>query len=319
MTPLLRSEILRARSRRLVWMVVVGSILSVATGVSIAAVRSDRPSPAEMAVADRSARQDRAACMGGAFGATVDRPPEGYASLEEFCDEATAPANYVQSELIRLDELPDILQGTSLIVVLLGVLLGASLGGADWSAGSMTTLFTWEPRRVRVVVTRAVVAAIVAVVITLCLQFLFTVTWAVASAIRGITDTPDGFLGETVAAIARASAVAVLTGVAAFAVATMGRSTAAAVGVLLGYLVIVEGFLAGVWLDLLPWLLVRAATVVVSGVPLVDPTAPASYGPDGRLIDVGGQGVLLGVRRVVPDRRLRDRAVGRGGGAHPSP
>ena len=43
-----------------------------------------------------------------------------------------------------------LLEHTSTFVVLLGVALAASLGGADWSAGTMTTLLTWEPRRIRV-------------------------------------------------------------------------------------------------------------------------------------------------------------------------
>jgi ABC-2 type transport system permease protein len=196
---------------------------------------------------------------------------------------------------IRLDELPDILQGTSLIVVLLGVVVGASLGGADWSAGSMTTLLTWESRRVRVLVTRAVVAAIVAFVITLFLQSVFSLAWAGGTAMRGVTTTSSGFLGETLGVVIRVSSVAAIIGVVAFAVSNVGRSTTAAVGILLGYLVIVEGFLAGVVVGLLPWLLVRAATVVVSQVPLVDPRAQASYGPDGRLIEVAGQGILLSV------------------------
>lgn len=295
MTRLLRSELLRARSRRLVWMILVGSLLGVATGVTIATVRSDPPSSAELAEAERSAMLDMRACLLGRYGPTEDQLPEGYASLQEFCDEVIRSQDYVEGELIRLDELPGILQGTSLIVVLLGALVGASLGGADWSAGSMTTLLTWESRRVRVLVTRALVAAVAALVITLFLQSVFAAAWAAGTALKGLTTTPDGFLVQTAGAIARVSAVAALIGVVAFAVANVGRSTTAAVGILLGYLVVVEGFLAGLVVGLLPWLLVRAATVVVSQVPLVDPMAQASYGPDGRLIDVGGRGILLSV------------------------
>jgi ABC-2 type transport system permease protein len=252
MTRLFRSELLRARSRRLVWMILVGALLGVATGVTIAAVRSHPPSPAALAAVERAAEQDRTACMRGEFGATVDQPPEGYDSLAEYCEEAVRFMDDSQGRWIRLEELPDILQGTSLIVVVLGAVVGASLGGADWSAGSMTTLLTWESRRVRVLVTRAVVVAIVALAITLFLQSVFALAWAGGTAMRGLTSTPDGFLGETAGAIVRVSAVAALIGVVAFAVANLGRSTTAAVGILLGYLVIVEGFLAGLVLGLLP-------------------------------------------------------------------
>ena len=53
------------------------------------------------------------------------------------------------------------------MVVLLGVLLGATLAGADWTAGTMGTLLTWEPRRVRVHLVRVLVTVVVVLVFTL--------------------------------------------------------------------------------------------------------------------------------------------------------
>jgi ABC-2 type transport system permease protein len=295
MTRLLRSELLRARSRRLVWTIVLGSVLGVGTGVTIAAIRSSPPSPAELAAAERSSEQDMRLCMTGGFGPTEDAPPAGYASLEEFCQEAVGPSSSLQGDLIRLDGLPDILEGASLVTVLLGVLVGASLGGAEWSAGTMATLLTWESRRARVLAARAVVAAAVAFAIALFLQAVFGIAWAAGTAARGVTTTDSGFLRETLGGTLRISAVATLLGVVAFALANIGRSTAAAIGILLGYLVVVEGFLAGLWSGVLPWLVIRAATAVVADVPIVDPRAQATYGPDGRLIEVGGSGILLSV------------------------
>ena len=46
--------------------------------------------------------------------------------------------------------LPDVLMGTSLVLVSVGWMLGASAIGADWHAGHLTTILTWEPRRGRV-------------------------------------------------------------------------------------------------------------------------------------------------------------------------
>ena len=41
--------------------------------------------------------------------------------------------------------LPDVLMGTSLVLVSVGWLLGASAIGADWHAGHVTTILSWEP------------------------------------------------------------------------------------------------------------------------------------------------------------------------------
>ena len=46
--------------------------------------------------------------------------------------------------------------------------------------------------------------------------------------------------------------MAALFGVVAHAVATLGRSTVAALGVIFGYLIVVEGFVAGLWTAIQP-------------------------------------------------------------------
>ena len=43
---------------------------------------------------------------------------------------------------------------TAIFLVVGALFAGASVAGAEWRAGSMTTLLTWEPRRVRVIVGR---------------------------------------------------------------------------------------------------------------------------------------------------------------------
>ncbi len=63
-----------------------------------------------------------------------------------------------------------------------------------------------------------------------------------------------------------------LFGVVAHAVATLGRSTVAALGVLFGYLIVVEGFVAGLWTAIQPRLLIRAAEVAISQQPLLGRT-----------------------------------------------
>ena len=45
-----------------------------------------------------------------------------------------------------------ILTVTAFFLVVGALFAGASVAGAEWRAGSMTTLLTWEPRRVRVII-----------------------------------------------------------------------------------------------------------------------------------------------------------------------
>jgi len=170
---------------------------------------------------------------------------------------------------------------TSTFVVLLGVALAASLGGADWSAGTMTTLLTWEPRRVRVLLIRALVVAFVVAFVTLLLQAILFGSFSLAVALRGTSlGAPSGLLGTAALTGLRVSTVAVGFGLVALAIATIGRSTVAALGVLFGYLVLVEGVIAGLRPSIQDRLLVRAGGVIVSQQPIYDESRSfSSIGP----------------------------------------
>jgi ABC-type transport system involved in multi-copper enzyme maturation permease subunit len=135
------------------------------------------------------------------------------------------------------------------------LLAGASVVGAEWRAGSISTLVTWEPRRGRVAVAKIATAALAAAAIGLILQVVFVLALLPALLVHGSTAGADAewFWGMA-GGIARS---AVLTGLAAAvgaSLAMVGRNTAVAFGAAFVYLNVVEGALrawkpwAGRWL-----------------------------------------------------------------------
>ena len=87
---------------------------------------------------------------------------------------------------LRLTDLNGLIQGMSTLVGLLGVVLGASLVGADWSAGSMATLLTWEPRRLAVFAVRAALVTLTVFVVAVALLTFLAVCFRVGVAsVRG--------------------------------------------------------------------------------------------------------------------------------------
>ena len=135
----------------------------------------------------------------------------------------------------------------------------------------MTTLLTWEPRRVRVLLVRALVVALVVAFVTLLLQAILFGSFSLAVALRGTSlGAPSGLLGTAALTGLRVSTVAVGFGLVALAIATIGRSTVAALGVLFGYLVLFEGVIAGLRPSIQDRLLVRAGGVIVSQQPIYD-------------------------------------------------
>jgi ABC-type multidrug transport system ATPase subunit len=274
---LVSAEFLRARSRRVIRLLVVGIIAGVVIGVGIGTWNSDRGS------AQAQYEAELASCLRGDFGSADDLPPR-YATIEEFCADQVR-IEYFASNEIKWVDVDDILEGMASIVILVGALVGASLGGADWTAGTMGTLLTWEPRRARVLLVRAAIAAAAAFGVAVFAQAFFALVFRLGVAVAGTAaGSPTGLIGDATQLALRTAAVAALTAVVAHAIATFGRSTVAAVGVLFGYLVLVEGFLSNLWTDLQPRLLVRAAVVVVSQKPLYDPDVTATIGPNGGVI-----------------------------------
>jgi hypothetical protein len=139
---------------------------------------------------------------------------------------------------------------------LLVVVIGASATGADYRAGTMTTLLTWEPRRIRLLLVRMLAVAIVTGGLFLTLQVVFAGGWALGAELRGRTDGADlAFWREVGAVMLRGTVVAVAFGVISAAIATVGRNTSAALGIWFGYLVVVEGILRGLASSTVPWFL----------------------------------------------------------------
>jgi ABC-2 type transport system permease protein len=275
---LFRSELLRARWRRVLPMMLVGGVLLIVVAMVIAGAHSHKPTAAQIASADASFHKAFGDCMQGQFLGPGAQLPPGYTSLEQFCADQAAP--HVDTGL-QFRDVALLLEHTSTFVVLLGVALAASLGGADWSAGTMTTLLTWEPRRIRVLLIRAVVVALVVALVTLFLQGVLFGAFSLAVALRGTSlGAPPGLVGDALQTGLRVSTVAVGFGLVALAIATIGRSTVAALGVLFGYLVLVEGVIAGLRPSIQDRLLVRAGGVIVSQQPIYDESRSfSSIGP----------------------------------------
>ena len=274
---LLRSEFLRARSRRLVPVVIIGGLIGIVVGLGIAAVYSSPPSDAKLAEAQQRYEQEYDRCVKGRFLGPNGEVPAGYASLEEFCADNSGP--YISDAGVQLRDLADIMVGISTFVILLGAVLGASLGGADWTNDTITTLLTWEPRRIRVLLVRAVVVAVFVFAITLVLQGIFAGLYALVASTRGTTAfVPSGLWSDAGQSVLRISCVATAFALIALALATIGRSTVASLGALFGYLILFEGVIAGFRPSIQSWLLMRAGGVVVSQSPILDYGSGESYG-----------------------------------------
>jgi ABC-2 type transport system permease protein len=267
-TALVAAEFKRIVARRAVRLsvllvavgIVAGGVIAFATSSAVPdATYRQQVRAAEARIdAQRAAAEQCIQAHGGVAGRDVSP------AVRDKC----IPARFASAHDPRFHRmrLGGILKGSGGVLAILGLALGATLVGAEFASRGMTTLLTYEPRRLRVfaakVVTGLVAMATFAFVslVALALALLPALLLHGAPVAHG-----DPSWAGVAGAIGRGTAlVAVTTGIG-MAVATLGRTTAAALGAAFAYIVVLEYILGAFLKAWRPWLLLGNVIVFVSG------------------------------------------------------
>jgi hypothetical protein len=198
-------------------------------------------------------------------------------------DRAAACQNLVQQltgetidKRFYITNLIDIIKHVSAMAAIVAWLIGASLIGADWRAGSFATLLTWEPRRVRVMIAKAIAAVLVSFIIVMVLEGLLVGALFPSALYHGSTSvhcplpcvrfpSSSAFWRQFIYLGLRSGGLAAGAALTGFSLAAIGRNTAASLGAGFFYLAIVEGAIVGNFIPKArPWLLVRNAIVFIN-------------------------------------------------------
>jgi hypothetical protein len=135
---------------------------------------------------------------------------------------------------------------TALFLAVGGLLGGAAVVGGEWRAGTVGTVLTWEPRRVRFHAARLGACAVLAWLLAFALQVVFLAAFLPAVAAHGSTAGADGaWVLSLLGAMGRVAVLAALAAVVGGAVATVGRGTAPALAVVGGWLAVGESMIRG--------------------------------------------------------------------------
>lgn len=158
---------------------------------------------------------------------------------------------------------------TSGIFLLMGLLGGASFIGAEYRAGTVTTLLTWEPRRLRVMGAKLLAAGVVAASLYVLLQGLLGAALTPALVFRGEgSESLDSeFYLRVGGLLVRGALLTAGCAVLGGSLAALGRNTTAALGVTLGYLIVVEQILRGLRPEWDGWFLAENIFIVLLGRP----------------------------------------------------
>lgn len=154
------------------------------------------------------------------------------------------------------DQLPGQLAGVTMMLMFGALVVGATSTGAEISTGAIGGWLTFEPRRLLVYASKLVAAGLVVLPAALLL-LLLTVggTWLIADhfSLAGTMAASDwtdaGWTGLRALAITGGSAVA------GAALGFLLKHTAAVLGVVVVYVIVVENILGSIVQGLKPWLL----------------------------------------------------------------
>lgn len=132
---------------------------------------------------------------------------------------------------------------------------GATVAGGEWRHGTVTTLLTWEPRRLRLHAARSTSATILAFVISFALQIVFLAAFLPAVITHGTAEGADApFWRALVLAMTRTSLLTAAGAALAIGLATLARNTAFAIITVFGWMAVFENLVRSLRPSLAPWL-----------------------------------------------------------------
>jgi ABC-2 type transport system permease protein len=264
MTRLARVEVRRLRSRRMAKMIVGVLAFGVLAAIPLLdwaiaqQARIDHDAETERCVAaeEPKARDD------GFVPPTIPEIVASPAERERRCQQAIPPVD----PDFKPSDVEDVTTNTAALMILLGFIVGASFIGADWQAGVIPTTLSWESRRTRVYFAKLAAVVVSVFAVALVWHALFDGALTGLTALEGTLGEADGEWLWTVTGLAlRVSAVAAGAALFGYAAGHIGRSTAGALGLGLGYVFAVENVVGSNFRPLRPWMMFWDSTVFVKG------------------------------------------------------
>lgn len=231
---LLRAELSRLFARRFTKLMLVALLITLSLIGGITVGETHRPTTAELERAETTAAQARAQCE-------QEQPGEFAPPGAVFdCDQITT-RDYLPYILHFREQMPGLLLVFTGLLALFGYLVGASVVGAEWSSGGMTNLLLWRPERIRLLLGKLAALTVGVFLSGIVLGGAWIgAIWLTARYRGDLGSLTVGFWRSLGLDGARGMALALCAALVGAALASLGRRTAAALGVVIGYVVVWE-------------------------------------------------------------------------------
>lgn len=245
---LVKAELSRFFSRRFIQIMLI--VLAAAFAITVMTVMAESQTPSEymwqqaneQAERQRQYREQQFAnCiekLSDPLNPAPDNDPARCASLDPSRVHAE---DYLWSVFNFGREIEDLVKVLGVFLAFFGFLVAASFVGSELHSGGMTNLLLWRPNRLAVLGAKLGVAIGSVAAISVVYTALYVGTfYAIASTTGWVGDTAGTFWSDLFWLCVRAWWMAIIMGLIAFAIAVIGRHTAAALGALIAYVVVWE-------------------------------------------------------------------------------
>jgi hypothetical protein len=251
---LVRAELERLSARRFVQLMVVLLVVAFAITAATTLAGSHKPSAEELRSAQAQAAESRQGmevayqqCLARQNGTLPQSDmgnyfPEECASIDPIRqDRLPIASDFLPGVFSFGGQARPLLYFLIAFLVLFGFLVGASYIGADLNSGGVVNLLLWRPRRLTVLAAKlgTLLAAVLALALLASVAYLATF-WVIGQT-AGLPGRLDGEFWRSLGAVhGRGLVLVLLASAVGFAVATLGRHTAAALGAAAAYAVVWE-------------------------------------------------------------------------------
>jgi ABC-2 type transport system permease protein len=265
------AEVRRITARRLVRVVMALAAVAIVAGGVLAFAKSGSMSEATYQRNHAAAlSQDRAqeAAAQQCLRAHGVQPAADLSNVPRNVVESCAPKSFPTAHDPRFHRirLADVLRGTSGVLAIVGWALGASLVGAEFASRSLTTSLTWETRRWRLFAVKATTAMVALAVLAFVILAAVAAAMLPALLLHGAPlRASDPSFAALAGLVGRGTALAALACGMGFAIASIGRNTAAALGAGFAYIVVLENILGSSFARWRRWLLLGNVIVFLTG------------------------------------------------------
>jgi ABC-type transport system involved in multi-copper enzyme maturation permease subunit len=244
---LFKAELHRLLSRRFVQILTGIMIAAFGITVGVTMAGSHQPTAAEWAQATAQVQESKqtyrqlydecvVAYRPDASAIERARFPEGCSFTEAHAEDFLW-GTYVFHTSIR-----PLLGFLTAYLALFGFLVGATFIGAELSSGGATNLLLWRPQRTTVLATKLGVLLLAVGAFSVAFSAVYVGTfYGIAQATGYVGSVDADFMSDLALLIGRGLLLALIVTAISFGVATLGRHTAASLGLLTAYAVVWEG------------------------------------------------------------------------------